>query len=97
MVEWLGTDGCKSKHPKHGCICSEEPVENFSCYKPGSEAQEEINIIDVGRYGRCGNRHECIIQGDSENSLRVDALSWLAEGVGKGARHIYSCYHKYRY
>jgi hypothetical protein len=29
--------------------------------------------------------------------LRVDALSWLAEGVGKGARHIYSCYHKYRY
>jgi hypothetical protein len=72
-------------------------VENFSCNEPGSEAQEEIDIIHVGRYSRCGDRHECIIQGDAEDSLCVDALSWLAESIGEWAWHIYSCYDKYRY
>ncbi len=91
MVEWLGTFRCESNHSEKGCICSEKPVENFSCYEPGSEAQEEVDIIDVCRYGRCGNCHECIIQGDAKNSLCVDALSWLAEGVGEGARHSIPC------
>lgn len=72
-------------------------MEYLSCYEPDGETQGEVDIIDVGGYCRCGDGHERIIQGDAKNSLGVDALSWLAESVGEGTRHIYSCYDKYRY
>ena len=93
----LRADGCESNHSQDGRFCSEKPMEYLSCYEPSCQAEEEVDVIDVGGDCRCGDCHERIIQGDSKDSLGVDALSWLAEGVGKGARHIYSCYHKYRY
>ena len=69
-------------------------MEYLSCYEPDGETQGEVDIIDIGGYGRCGNCHERIIQGDAKNSLGVDALSWLAESIGKGARHIYTLLYK---
>ena len=71
-------------------------MEYFSCYDPGSKAEKEVDVIDVGGYSSCGNCHECIIQGDAKDSLGVDTLSWLAEDVGKGAWHSSMPYYSLR-
>jgi hypothetical protein len=69
-------------------------MKHLSCYEPSGETEEKVYIIDICRYSRCGNGHKRIIQGDAKDSLGVDALSWLAKGVGEGAGHIYTLLYK---